>query len=47
MIEKLLDISDDLYTIEIREGNTPIEVYCLDNFAGKKIKITINIEVAK
>jgi hypothetical protein len=45
MIEKIINIGSDLYTIEIRHGNIPVSVYCLDNFAGKEIKVTIGVEV--
>ena len=44
MIEKLINVGDDLYTIEIHQGNRPLDVYCLDKFLHKKIKVTINIE---
>jgi len=44
MIEKLIDVGDDLYTIEIHQGNRPLDCYCLDKFLHKKIKVTIEIE---
>ena len=46
-IEKLIAVGDDLYTIEIKQGNRVLDVYCLDTFLHKKIKITIKIEVEK
>lgn len=46
-IEKLIAVGDDLYTIEIRQGNRILDVYCLDKFLNKDIKIIINIEEVK
>jgi len=45
MIEKIIDVGSDLYTIEIKQGTRVSEVYSLDNFVGKKIKVTIGVEV--
>lgn len=44
IIEKLIDVGDDLYSIEIKQGMRVISVYPLDNFRNCNIKISINVE---
>ena len=44
VIEKLIDVGEDLYSIEITQGIRTIAVYPLDNYRNKNILVKINIE---
>ena len=44
VIEKLIDVGDDLYSIEITQGIRAIVVYPLDNYRNKNILVKISIE---
>ena len=44
VIEKLIDVGDDLYSIEITQGIRTIAVYPLDNYRNKSILVKIDIE---
>jgi hypothetical protein len=44
MIEKLINVDEDMYSIDIRQGIRVIDSYSLEKYRNKNIKITINIE---
>lgn len=44
MIEKLIDVGDDLYSIDIKQGMRAICSYPLEDYKNCNIKIKIDIE---
>ena len=46
-IEKLIDVGDDMYSIDIKQGMRLLDSYSLDKYRNKNVKVTINIEVVE